>query len=174
MYCLSTFYDECLKNISDKTVYIKRRDSSPRVYSHCERGKTHSSSQEPQNPSISGRLVSSVTNKGTMSQRFRKFSEIGPRTRLAYQFSKVGICAHTKTRFSGQSLRSSEGSSLSNPKEARSFKTSDCFHQKVLSLDSKKAHVIHRDISFLRKNSTTRKVTPETIPVVPEVPLEAF
>ena len=29
-------------------------NSSPRVYSHCERGKTHSSSQEPQNPSISG------------------------------------------------------------------------------------------------------------------------
>ena len=35
-----------------------------------------------------------------------------------------------------------------------------------------KAHVIHRDISFLRKNSTTGKVTHETIPVVPEVPLE--
>ena len=102
-----------------------------------------SSSQEPQNPSISGRLASSVTNKGTMSQRFRKFSEIGPRTRLAYQFSKVRIGAHTKTRFSGLSLQSSEGSSLSNPKEARSVKTSDCFHQKVLSLDSKKAHVIH-------------------------------
>ena len=67
------------------------RDSSPRVYSHCERGKTHTSGQEPQNPSISGRLASLVTNKGTMSQRFRKFSEIGPRTRLAYQFSKVGM-----------------------------------------------------------------------------------
>ena len=26
------------------------RNSSPRVYLHCERGKTHSSSQEPQNP----------------------------------------------------------------------------------------------------------------------------
>ena len=41
------------------------RDSSPRVYSYCERGKTHSSSQEPQNPSISRRLASSVTNKGS-------------------------------------------------------------------------------------------------------------
>ena len=30
------------------------RNSSPRVHSHCERGQTHSSSQEPQNPSISG------------------------------------------------------------------------------------------------------------------------
>ena len=55
------------------------RNSSPRVYSHCKRGKTHSSSQEPQNTSISGRLASSVTNRGTMSQRFGKFSEIGPK-----------------------------------------------------------------------------------------------
>ena len=46
------------------------RDSSPRVYSHCKRGKAHSSSQEPQNPSISRGLASSVTNKGSMSQRF--------------------------------------------------------------------------------------------------------
>ena len=145
---------------------------SPRVYSHCERGNTHSSSQEPQNPSISGRLASSVTNKGTMSQIFRKFSEIGPRTSLAYQFSKVGIGSHTKTRFSGLSLRSSEGSDLSNPKETRSVKSSDCFHQKVISLDSKKAHVTHWDISFLRKNSTTGKVTHETFPVVPKVTLE--
>ena len=59
-------------------------NSSPRVYSHCERGKTHSSIQEPQNPSISGRLASSVTSKGTMSERFRKFSKIGARTRLTY------------------------------------------------------------------------------------------
>ena len=77
------------------------RNSSPRVYSHCERGKTHSSSQEPQNPSISGRLASSVTNKGSMSKRFGKFSEIGPRTRLAHQFSKIGIGSHTNSRFSG-------------------------------------------------------------------------
>ena len=130
------------------------RNSSPRVYSHCERGKTHSSSQEPQNPSISRRLASSVTNKGTMSQRFRKITEIGSRTRLAYQFLKVGIDSHTKTRFSGLSVRSSEGSGLSNPKETRSVKSSDCFHQKVISLDSKKAHVTHRDISFLRKTVT--------------------
>ena len=130
------------------------RNSSPRVYLHCERGKTHSSSQEPQNPSISGRLASSVTNKGTMSQRFRKISEIGPRTRLAYQFSKVRIGSHTKTRFFGLSVRFSEGSGLSNPKETRSVKSSDCFHQKVISLDSKKAHVTHRDISFLRKTVT--------------------
>ena len=67
------------------------RDSSPRVYSHCQRGQTHSSSQEPQNPSISGRLASSVTNKRSMSQRFGKVSTIGPRTRLAYQFLKIGI-----------------------------------------------------------------------------------
>ena len=74
-------------------------NSSRRVYSHCERGKTQSSIQEPQNPSISGRLASSVTNRRAMSQRFKKFSEIGPRTRLAHQFSKVGIGSHTKTRF---------------------------------------------------------------------------
>ena len=98
-----------------------------------------------------------------MSHRFQKLGKIGARTRLAYQFSKVGI---------GLSLRSSEGSTLSNPKEAQSVKKSDCFHQKVFSLDSKKAHVTHRDISFLRKNSTTRKVTHETFPVVPEVTLE--
>ena len=107
-----------------------------------------------------------------MSQRFRKFSKIGARTRLAYQFSKVGIGTHTKTGFSGLSLRSSEGSSLSNPKETRSVKSSDCFHQKVISLDSKKAHVTHRDISFLRNNSTTGKVTHEAFPVVPKVTLE--
>ena len=101
-----------------------------------------------------------------MSQRFRKFCEIGPRTRLAYQFSKVGIGSHTKTRFSGLSLRSSERSGLSNPKETRLVKSSDSFHQKVISLDSKKAHVTHRDTSFLRKNSTTGKVTHETFPVV--------
>ena len=148
------------------------RDSSPRVYSHCQRGQTHSSSQEPQNPSISGRLASSVTNKRSMSQRFGKVSTIGPRTGLAYQFSKIGIDTHAKTGFSGLSHRPSEGSSLSNPKEARSVKSSDCSHQKVLSLDSKKAHVIHRDFSFLRKNSTTGKATHETIPVVPEVSLE--
>ena len=143
------------------------RNSSPRVYSHCERGKTHSSSQEPQNPSISGRLASLVTNKGSMSQRFGKFSEIGPRTRLAHQFPKIGIGSHTKSRLSGLSLRSSEGSGLSNPKETRSVKSSDCFHQKVISLDSKKAHVTHRDISFLRKNSTSGKVTHEIFSVVP-------
>ena len=45
-------------------------------------------------------------------------------------------------------------------------------HQKVISLDSKKAHVTHRNISFLRENSTTGKVTHETFPVVPEVTLE--
>ena len=95
------------------------RNSSPRVYSHCERGKTHSSSQEPQNPSISGRLASSVTNKRSMSQRFGKFGEIGPRTRLAHQFPKIGIGSHTKSRFSGLSLRSSERSGFSNPKETR-------------------------------------------------------
>ena len=148
------------------------RYSSPRVYLHCERGKTHSSSQEPQNPSISRRLASSVTNKGSMSQRFGKFSEIGPRTRLAHQFPKIGIGSHTKSRFSGLSLRSSEGSSLSNPKETLSVKSSDCFHQKVISLDSKKAHVTHRDISFLRKNSTSGKVTHEAFSVVPKVTLE--
>ena len=107
-----------------------------------------------------------------MSQRFKKFSEIGPRTRLAHQFSKVGIGSHTKTRFSGLSLRSSEGSGISNPKETRSVKNSDCFHQKVISLDSKKAHVTHRDISFLRKNSTSGKVTHEAFSVVPKVTLE--
>ena len=42
----------------------------------------------------------------------------------------------------------------------------------VVILDSKKAHVTHRDVSFLRKNSTTGKVTHETFPVVPEVTLE--
>ena len=135
------------------------RNSSPRVYSHCERGKTHSSSQEPQNPSISGRLASSVTNKGSMSQRFGKFSEIGPRTRLAHRFSKIRIGSHTKTRFSGLSLRSSEGSGLSNPKETRSVKSSDCFHQKVISLDSKKAHVTLGTLASLEKNSTSGKVT---------------
>ena len=148
------------------------RNSSPRVYSHCERGKTHSSSQEPQNPSISGRLASSVTNKRSMSQRFGKISEIGPRTRLAHQFPKIGIGSHTKSRFSGLSLRSSQGSGFSNPKETRSVESSDCFHQKVISLDSKKAHVTHRDISFLRKNSTSRKVAHETFSVVPKVKLE--
>ena len=120
------------------------RNSSPRVYSHCERGKTHSSSQEPQNPSISGRLASSVTNKRSMSQRFGKISEIGPRTRLAHQFPKIGIGSHTKSRFSGLSLRSSQGSGFSNPKEldrlkvqtvsirkSLVFESSDCFHQKV-------------------------------------------
>ena len=107
-----------------------------------------------------------------MSQRFKKFSEIGPRTRLAHQFSKVGIGSHTKTRFSGLSLRSSERSGLSNPKETRSVKHSDCFHQKVISLDSKKGHVTHRDVSFLRKNSTSGKVTHEAFSVVPKVTLE--
>ena len=98
--------------------------------------------------------------------------KIGARTRLAYQFSKVGIGTHAKTGFSGLSLRSSEVSSLSNPKETQSVKTSDRFHQKVFSLDSKKVHVAHRDISFPRKNSTTRKDTHETFPGVPEVTLE--
>ena len=93
-----------------------------------------------------------------MSHRFPKLGKIGARTRLAYQFSKVGIGTQTTTGYSGLSLRSSEGSSLSNPKEAQSVKTSDCFHQKVFSLDSKIGHVAHRDISFLRKNSATRKV----------------
>ena len=148
------------------------RDSSPRVHSHCQRGQTHSSSQEPQNPSISGRLASSVTNKRSMSQRFGKVSSIGPRTRLAYQFSKIGIDTHTKTGFSGLLFRPSEGSSVPNPEETRSAKCSDCFHQKVISLDSKKAHVAHRDFSFLGKNSATRKVTHETFPVVPKVALE--
>ena len=148
------------------------RDSSPRVHSHCQRGQTHSSSQEPQNPSISGRLASSVTIKRSMSQRFGKVSSIGPRTRLAYQFSKIGIDTHAKTGFSGLSFRPSEGSSVPNPEETRSAKRSDCFHQKVISLDSKKAHVAHRDFSFLGKNSATRKVTHETFPVVPKVALE--
>ena len=79
--------------------------TAPLEFTHCERGKTHTSSQEPQNPSISGRLASSVTNKGTWSQRFREFREIGARTRLAYQFSKVGIGTLTKTGFSELSLQ---------------------------------------------------------------------
>ena len=87
-------------------------------------------------------------------------------------FQKSELVPRPKTRFSGLSLRSSEGPSLSNPKETRSVKSSDCFHQKAIRLDSKKAHVTHRDISFLRKNSTTRKVTHETFPVVPKVTLE--
>ena len=107
-----------------------------------------------------------------MSQRLKKISKIGPRTRLAHQFSKVGIGSHTKTRFSVLSLRSSEGSGISNPKETRSVKHSDCFHQKLISLYSKKAHVTHRDISFLRKNTTSGKVTHETFSVVPKVTLE--
>ena len=107
-----------------------------------------------------------------MSHRFPKFGKIGARTRLANQFSKFGIGTHTKTGFSGLSLRSAEESSLSNPKEAPSVKKSDGFHQKVFSLVFKKAPVAHRDISFLRKNSATRKITHETFPVVPEVTLE--
>ena len=39
------------------------RNSSPRVYSDCERGKTRSSSQESQNPSVTGQVASSVTQK---------------------------------------------------------------------------------------------------------------
>ena len=147
-------------------------NSSPRVYSYWKRSKTHSSSQEPQNPSISGRLAFSVTHNSTRSHRFSKLGKIGARISLEYQFSKVRIGTHAKSGFSRLPLRSSEGSSLSNPKEARSVKRSDCFHQKVFSLDSKKAHVAHRDFSFLRENSTTRKVTHETFPVVPEVTLE--
>ena len=107
-----------------------------------------------------------------MSQRFGKVSSIGPRTRLAYQFSKIGIDTHAKTGFSGLSFRPSEGSSVPNPEETRSAKRSDCFHQKVISLDSKKAHAAHRDFSFLGKNSATRKVTRETFPMVPKVALE--
>ena len=112
-----------------------------------------------------------------MSQSLGKFSEIGPRTTLVHQFPKSGVGSHTKSRFSGLSLRSSEGSAFSNPKETRSVKSSDCFHQKVISLDSKKAHVTHRDISSLRKNkkqknSTSGKVTHETFSVVPKVTLE--
>ena len=148
-------------------------NSSPRVYSHCKRGKTHSASQEPQNPSISGRLASSVTNRGTMSQDSENLVKlVQERTRLAHQFSKVGIGSQTKTRFSGLSLRSSEGFGISNPKETRSVKNSDCFHQKVISLDSKKAHVTHRDISFLTENSTSGKVTHQAFSVVPKVTLE--
>ena len=45
-------------------------NSSPRVYSDCEKGKTHSSGQEPQNSSVSGRLASSVTHERTVSHRF--------------------------------------------------------------------------------------------------------
>ena len=74
--------------------------------------------------------------------------------------------------FQKSELVPTEGSGLSNPKETPSVKSSDCFHQKVICLDSKKAHVTHRDISFLRKNSTTGKVTHETFPVVPKVTLE--
>ena len=101
-----------------------------------------------------------------------KLVKLVPRTRLAHQFPKIGIGSHTKSRFSGLSLRSSEGSGFSNPKETRSVESSDCFHQKVISLDSKKAHVTHRDISFLRKNSTSGKVAHETFSVVPKVTLE--
>ena len=146
-------------------------NSSPRVYLDSERGKTHSSSQEPQNSSVAGRLASSFTHERTMSHRFPK---LGARPRLAHQFSKVGIGTYAKTGFSGLSVLSSEGSSLSNPKEAQSVKNSDCFHQKVFSLVSKKAHVAHRDISFLRKTIANRKVTHETFPVLPEVTLEIF
>ena len=93
-------------------------NSSPRVYSDSERGKTRSSSKEPQNSSVSGRLASSVTHERTMSHRFSKLGKIGARIRPAHQFSKVGIGTHAKTGFSGLSLQSSKGSSLSNPKEA--------------------------------------------------------
>ena len=105
-----------------------------------------------------------------MAHRFPKLGKIGARTRLAYQCSKVGIGTHTKTGFSGLSLRSSEGSSLYKPKEARLVKRSDFFHQKVFSLDSKKAHVAYRDIGLEKTVPLGRLHT--TFPVVPEVTLE--
>ena len=79
-------------------------NSSHRVYSDSKRVKTHSSSQEPQNSSVSGRLASSVTHERTMSHTFPKLGKIGARTRLTHQFSKVGIGTDTKTGFSGLSL----------------------------------------------------------------------
>ena len=127
------------------------RNSSPRVYSHCKRGKTHSSSQEPQNPSISGRLASSVTNRGTMSQRFGKFSEIGPRTTLAHQFPKIGVGSHTKSRFSGLSLRSTEGSAFSNPKEIRSVKIQTVSIRRSLVLTPRKLMSLIGTLASLEK-----------------------
>ena len=125
--------------------------TAPLEFTHCERGKTRSSSQEPQNPSISGRLASSVTNKGTLSQRFREFREIGARTWLAYQFSKVGIGTLTKTGFSELSLRSSEGSSLSNPKKLDRLKLQTVSIRKSLVLTPRKLMSSVRTLASLEK-----------------------
>ena len=107
-----------------------------------------------------------------MSHRFPKLGKIGARTRLAYQFSKVGIGTHAKTEFSGLSLRSSEGSSLSNPKEARPVKSQTVSIRKFLVLTLRKLRSFIGTLASLEKNSTTRKVTHETFSLVPEVTLE--
>ena len=76
-------------------------NSSPSIYSDSERGKTHSSSQEPQNSSVFGQLASSVTHERTMSHRFPKLGKIGARTRLARIFKKLELVPTRKLDFLG-------------------------------------------------------------------------
>ena len=69
-------------------------NSSPRVYSDCERGETHSSSQEPQNSSVSGRLASSVTRKRTMSHRFQNLVKLVQELGWLINFQKSELGYH--------------------------------------------------------------------------------
>ena len=107
-----------------------------------------------------------------MSQRFGKFSEIGPRTTLAHQFPKIGVGSHTKSRFSGLSLRSSEGSAFSNPKETRSVKIQTVSIRRSLVLTPRKLMSLIGTLASSEKNSTSGKVTHEAFSVVPKVTLE--
>ena len=77
------------------------RDSFPRVHSHCQRGQTHSSSQEPQNPSISVRLASSVTNKRSMSQDSEKLVQLVQELGWLINFQKSELIPTQKLVFLG-------------------------------------------------------------------------
>ena len=126
-------------------------NSNPRVYSDSEGGKTHSSSQEPQNASVSGRLASSATHKRTMSHRFPKLGKLVQELGWLINFQKSELVPTQKLNFLGYQFDLQRGLVFPTQKKLDWLKKSDCFHQKVFSLDSKKAHVAHSDISFLRK-----------------------
>ena len=83
-------------------------------------------------------------------------------------FQKSELVLTQKLDFLGYHFDLQRGLVFQTQKKLDRLKAQTVSIRKSLVLPSRK----HRDISFLGKNSATRKVTHETIPVVPEVALE--
>ena len=107
-------------------------NSSPRVYSDCERGKTHSSSQEPQNLSVSAYLGNWLLRSPTKEQCLidsqnlvKLVQELG----WLINFQKSELVPTQKLDFLGCHFDLQRGLVFPTQKKLDLLKKSDFFHQ---------------------------------------------